>query len=393
MYIGIITKISQGNINYGNALQTYALNFYLRKKAPESYKCNVQTIIFDPILTSTSYTLQGNRLKTKRIPARIFISKVEKKLKQIWANRNMDTIIRKRKQAFTDFVENNVSTSDRLIKWNEIAQMEYDTIIVGSDVVWQQTHYSIDRIPFLDFQTNKEIRRISYAASFGTDWIPEENIQDVKRCLLKFDSISVREKSSVQLLKNIGVKNVQHVLDPVFLLSKNDWENIYKMPETIKDIRETPYAFVYLLGADENYQKEINRLCLKENILIVNIPFAVGEKNDTDLSFGDVQLIDCSPQEFIWLIANAEYIFTDSFHAVAFSTIFQKRFLAVDRKIPILSNRILDFLKTINAQDKLMDLRKIHSLKTIVWNYSTISSRINEMVTTSQHFLKKALGE
>ena len=128
------------------------------------------------------------------------------------------------------------------------------------------------------------------------------------------------------MLKNIGINNVKHVCDPTLLLSKKEWENI----EQKINIKEK-YIFVYLLGKNKEQREKIKELAKELNLIIVDISHANGEFNKVDEGFSNYSIDNCSPEEWIWLIHNAEYIITDSFHGVVFSTIFNKKFFVLKR--------------------------------------------------------------
>lgn len=392
MKIGIISKISKHNINYGNYLQSFALNYYVRNCL--SHKNMVETLLFDDVLSTTSYTFQGNRLITKRMPVHVFFGKLLNKGRHLLSKKCEPVRIERRKEAFLKFANKHIVFSKQVFSWKTLQNSDYDAIIVGSDVVWQQHRYSIDRIQFLDFSAQKRFKKISYAASFGSDWIPKENEAELRRCLKDFAAISVREKSSIQLLKGIGIDNASHAIDPVLLLSETDWERLEVKPDEVPENEN--FAFVYLLGTNYAQYKEIKRISENNGLKLVNIPYASGEKNDLDESFGNIRVIDCSPQNFLWLVHHAKFVWTDSFHGLVFSTIFQKRFIAVDRNVQILSNRLVDYLDTIGQKDKILSIEKmkqIDSVNELQWDYKDINNRIEICKKASIKFLKKSLGE
>lgn len=378
MKIGIITELSDNIINYGNCLQAYALNYYIRSIRRDA---QVETIKVEHSLS--------NRFQTKRMSLPVMINKAWYRLKKkIHAGEDFPGREIRRK-AFVDFSMKNIPQCKGILKYEHFENLDYDMYIVGSDVVWMQFRYSINRIKFLDIPAPQTSRRISYAASFGRDWIPEENKDAIHSCLKRFESISVREKSSVELLRSIGIKECTHVLDPTLLLGKEEWEKMEVEPQGIQNER---YAFVYLLGEDRCQYREAERLCHKEGIKTVVIPYASGERVKWGHLTGDIQIWECSPQNWLWLVHHAEYVVTDSFHGLAFSTIFQRRFVAVERKKSDLGNRLTDFLCTIGQENKFVQIDELASWDDLDWDYEEIDRRIETERRHSAEYLQKSLG-
>ena len=205
-----------------------------------------------------------------------------------------------------------------------------------------------------------------------------------------FQAISVREKVSVGLLEGIGVENAVHVCDPTLLLTKEEWSAV---AEPVKGIQEK-YIFVYLLGKDIEHRNSIEKLASKNSLKVVTIPHANDNYDDVDDNFGDYREMDASPENGIWLIKNAEYVITDSFHATVFSVIFSKKFLVAKRYwIQDINVRMTDFLETIGEQDKFVDISSVESLDDFAWNYEKIFSITEEFIVNSKEYIKKTLTE
>ena len=382
--VGIISELNMDNVNYGNKLQAFALNNYLNN----TFKCEAESIIIDNKLDAKKSTLKGLHKyanKAKKIP---------KKVKEVFINitkrfNKKKYNFNKRLEACNTFIKNNIRLCKNLINLENITKTDYDVFITGSDVVWAQVNGGVNRIKFLNFKTKKNFEKIAYAPSFGNDWIPKENTDTIKDFLSSFNAISVREKSSTEMLKNIGINNVKHVCDPTLLLSKKEWENI----EQKINIKEK-YIFVYLLGKNKEQREKIKELAKNLNLIIVDIPHANGEFNKVDEGFSNYSIDNCSPEEWIWLIHNAEYIITDSFHGVVFSTIFNKKFFVLKRYYTEnINNRMLDYLNTIDECDKMIDITNCKSINDFEWNYTKIDSKLEEFVTNSKQYLKRNILE
>ena len=104
-------------------------------------------------------------------------------------------------------------------------------------------------------------------------------------------------------------------------------------------------------------------------------------------------MYDCSRQNWIWLIHHAEYIITDSFHGTAFSTIYRKKFVVLERMTSTdLNNRMLDYLKTIKQLDKMISFTELYRIDDMCWNYDMIYDILRNKIDFSIKFLKENIG-
>lgn len=384
MKIGIISEYSNQTVNYGNCLQTYALNSYIRTTYPF---VTVNTL---ELKKSHKNVLLSRETLISWVLKKI-ISKISKFIFKpfLVCERKIDNkpYIEERRQAFINFAKENIILNNNKISYSDFLNQDYDVYIVGSDVVWRQFRYGINRIKFLDFNSDKTFKRISYAASFGTDWIPKENLFNVKRCLSKFNAISVREYSTVSFLADFGIKNVKHVLDPTLLITKDRWIQLENCP--LPNINDK-FVFVYLLSASLNQYTSISRFCKKKGFKTVVIPCSDGE-NDMESEFGDYKIWTCSPGNWLWLTHHAEYVISDSFHATVFSTIFENKFIVLDRLNSSIGNRLTDFLGIINQEDKLLAIENINEAENLKWDYRNINRILDKKRKESIEFLDRAL--
>lgn len=397
MRILIINEYASGNTNYGNCLQSYALSKYV---------ANIDT----RITVEVAHIVQSksNFLRTKFYTLKDIMVKGANKIKKLRANNNTFPGKSGRINAVKNFIKYYIPISREAFDLQKLKESDYDMYIVGSDVVWAQRSYKFNRVKFLDFP-KKQGLKISYAASFGRDWIPPENIKDIKRCLADFDFVSVRESSSIKMLGALGIL-AEHALDPTLLLGVDEWHKLELVPpqkclnminsERTKDRYEVMniefvscrYVFVYILGGDKKLHSAIKTWAIRNELIVVTIPYASGEYNTIDSKFGDIQIPDCSPENWIWLIHHAEYVITDSFHGTAFSTIFEKKFVVLERKADVnINNRMIDYLKTIHQPDKMIPYSTLDSIANMEWDYNSINSILSEKRVSSEAFLRNAL--
>ena len=190
---------------------------------------------------------------------------------------------------------------------------EYDAFVVGSDQVWgvEKSMPLINlSVMALSFVPNNKLK-VAYAASFGSTK-PSSVIEEILKLELpKFDSLSMREKTSSQYLENITKKKVESVLDPVMLISREAWDNVDS--DSITENEE--YVFYYTAGADTIQEKILSQIQEKYHLLIKRLGYISGEQ--------------VGPKEFIALVKNAKYVITDSFHATVFSIIYNKNFVVL----------------------------------------------------------------
>ena len=332
MKIGILTLPL--HTNYGGILQAYALQTVLERMGHEVSLISIKAKRKSGMIGILRYWILS---PIKQFFIRNFVPA------QYSGNRGYYTSKFIKKWIHRDF----------FTSYYNISQEKYDAIVVGSDQIWRKQYVcESNKLPiessFLDFAMHWDIKRISYAASFGTEeW--EYNDEQTKHCreLIKlFDYVSVREKSGVALCKDYLQHNAKVVLDPTFLLKKNDYLKLLNKNINIKG----RYLMTYILDENEINSKIINiiveKLCL--NIYQANVP-GIDSKDD-------VKKRTVQPPLENWLagFANSEFVVTDSFHACVFSIIFNKPFVVIPN-IARGSSRFDTLLETFNQKFRLIN--------------------------------------
>lgn len=301
--IGILTI--NDNANYGNRLQNYALEYFLSNNG------------FD---TRTIWQLNHS-----------CIHKLLSKGKDLFLNSNY----RKRKVKFSKFNKKYLKIKDYKIRNLKKISQYYDYFVVGSDQVWNYNYNCFSDEYFLKFSPKE--KNISYAASFGFSEMPLDKKKTYVDGLNNFKSISVREEQSVKLLKDINLDST-FVLDPTLLLSKSEWLKLEKKPNNFINKK---YIVKCFLGEIPNeFIKDINLFIKENNFEIIDINDFSNTKNST-----------YSPDELLYVLEHAEYIFTNSFHISVFSIIFDKQFFVYDKKSKNdkgMNTRIDSLLKIFN---------------------------------------------
>lgn len=295
--------------NYGACLQAYALQKYLQSQGHD-----VKIIDYVPEGTNSQFDFWYISPTSKYY----HLCKRFKVLNWLFAviNSYRINISTKRNAAFENFQQRYYNLTCRFQNIEELKKNPpvADVYVAGSDQIWNPlVNNGKDKCFYLDFGENST-KRISYAASFSVPlkYFTTVHISFIRPLLKRFNKLSVRESSGIEILKAIGFDGLQ-VLDPVFLLTREEWRSMIPDERPIRD----KYILVYHLFAEsEGLVEFAKKEASQRNLKIVAI-------NDRcRRNYAEIQINDAGPIEFISLIANAEMVIADSFHATAFSIIF-----------------------------------------------------------------------
>lgn len=328
--------------NYGASLQAYALQQYLTELGHE-----VQIIDYFPDYMDVNYRIRWNKYvipevsslyKIRYIPGIKALYRIKRSVQK------MVFILEKngRRKAFDRFKMQYLNlTSERYRNIEDLcrAKLNADVFIAGSDQIWNPL-FNNGRDPsfFLQFG---EGRKISYAASFGVSSLSSTDCVNMKRWLSSFCKISVREKTGLKLLEELGIRGSVQVPDPVFLLTKESWRGLAS-----SKFGNEKFVLVYNLGPLMRDIKDCaQQLSQQHGMKIV----AVEEL--ANISYADMRITDAGPCEFIELFTKASYVVTNSFHATSFSILFNIPFFSYIKNAT--SSRITDLLKSCGLEARL----------------------------------------
>lgn len=268
----------------------------------------------------------------------------------------------------------------KLVKVNDISEYKISKVVVGSDQVWNLELTGGDLNYFLPFVEPE--CRISYAASVGHvgDNIDKKIFEEK---LSLFDSISVREKELADMINSLNInKKAVICMDPVFLKSKLAWKEY--IADTDININ-FPYILVFIMGVS------------KQADYIVRRALEVGKKNNCQvILIGDQErwykyrqvkhFGVATPREFIKLIDSAKCVFTNSFHATAFSIILNSSFYT---EMNISNNgRIESLLNLAGLESRKMYDGKLNSLYTTKINWDIVTKKLQPEIEKSKKFLQ-----
>lgn len=374
--------------NYGGLLQAYALQQILKGMGHDVVTDRLGVVrklpLWNRALRFLYHAVQFCILKNYRYyPYRYLFVSFDKESK---AKRSISINTER-------FVNTHIDTIDLLTRSNESvidAVRQFDAIVVGSDQVWRATMSDIPTY-FLSFTKAINVKRIAYAASFGTDDLNEYSKMDMKiasESIKLFDAVSVREKSGVHLCRDYFKMDAVHVLDPTMLLSKDDYLKLIE---------------------------EEDKPC-SENILLTYVLDRTQEKNDIIQRVGEaLHLTSCEngavkyfsnvvesnvseciyPSVSRWVAGfrDDQFVVTDSFHGTVFSIIFNKPFVAILNSKRG-SSRFISLLSVLGLENRLIsttnDLLEEH-LKPI--DYTEVNKILNDWRYLSISFMERHLKE
>lgn len=335
MKVAIMTFVRA--YNYGAVLQAYALNKVINEMGVEC-----ETIDYFPHYFKSQYYLKKSPYINYRFPQTGQL--------KIWLFDNLYTfrlrsIIKKRNRLFSLFIKRNIKLSKKRYyskeSLNAIANT-YDLYIAGSDQIWHNLWSDFDDSFFLCFVDRHKFKS-SYAASFGFSTIPKELESEYQARLNRFDRISVREQSAIDIIKKTVGKTATCECDPTILLRREQWELL------VTQNNQPDYIFVYYINKADNIFKKAYELSKAKNLKVICLTSRVSEKimmNDKIDSYNFTNIRIASPADFLNLCFNAKYIITNSFHGTVFSIIFHKQFMSevfhCDGEINIRSKELLN---------------------------------------------------
>ena len=366
--------------NYGGILQAYALQTVLQRMGHE-------VIVINKILTASKPRLIEiiKRMILKILGRDVVVFSERKRIREAPIV-NKSLLDFRRKYIHEVFIDNLC----------DIRQYDIDCIVVGSDQIWRAKYFKEQwseqmENAFLSFTKGWNVKRISYAASFGVNEWDFDNAETerILDAIKQFNAVSVREESGVNLLRDKQIDS-KVVLDPTLLLSKDDYVKLF---ETAHVPQSKGNILVYLLDPKESQKRVINKLEAETHL----VSFFVNNKGISETAPVEDRIL---PSVETWLrgFYDAEYIITDSFHACVFSIIFNKPFVVFGNKVRGLS-RFESLLSQFGLMSCLMDenatpedvTNLLLSLDKKMTVYSTIQEALQQKKDYSIKFLNDAL--
>ncbi len=363
MKIGIVTQPLLGN--YGGILQNYALQQVLRQLGHDPITLDFQR--------GHSGILNYLRGEIRAIASFVIRPKKEKKIILPYAPNRRSAIC-------NEFIDAHITKSHMF--WDKyrselISQYGLDAIIVGSDQVWRRGRKQLTPIynMYLDFSKAKDIKRIAYAASFGTtDWeYSSSETEKCKRLIDQFDAISVREYSAIEMVNQYFGREATEVLDPTLLLGREGFDEILTKENSCTE----NYIGAYILDNSPMLENLVDDIRIKKNL-------------DKRIKFSEFTE-RIGPKEFVQIISKSKFFITDSFHGTVFCILYHVPFITcVNHKRG--ATRFTSLLEPLGLSNRLLDTSSLDTAMEIAdapINWSKTEELLEQRRRESKNFLVK----
>lgn len=382
MRIGIIT-FWESKDNYGQILQSFALQRYLRNQGYDAFVIRYLKP-YIPLPRESKLT------KVLRIYPLInfFLKKLKNRGRKISDGELQRTFDFRN---FDKFRADNIKYSENIydsVESLRVHSPKADCYITGSDQVWHWSFLSPKGEPyFLRFGDSK-VKRIAYAPSFGVNYVPEERMPILKDNLDGFNAFSVREFSGKNICKKLGF-DVKLVIDPTFLLSYEDYKNF------ISNVPYSDYAYFYVLNifsVEDVGWKKIKKF-LGDNGLRTVVTNGTGGTPAREWFEGVTYSYSTIP-EWISNINHSKYFFTTSFHGVVFAIIMHSEFLYIPIGAKGANTRVESLLEILDLKGRLWN--KLDSLELVFSrpiSWESVDSKLSSLRKESQTWLLDSIGD
>jgi hypothetical protein len=372
MKIGVITIVL--NENYGGILQAFALQKVLKEMGHD--------VTLIDRWRGWYFSFWGKcKSYSKRFVERFLLGR-NTPIRYDIALQNEIKVISKYTRPFIDKYIKRIITRD----FSEIKANDFDAYIIGSDQIWRAPASRPQLYnAYLDFAKDWNVKRISYAASFGTnEWeYSEEETFVCGNLLKKFDAISVREIGGVHLCKEKFNVDAKFVLDPTMLIKKEEYSKLFENAETQQSVGE---LFCYILDKDRIKEQIITDVAATTNYK----PFFINSKYQ-EITAPIAERIQRPVEEWLRGFYDAKFVVTDSFHGCVFSIIYNKPFI-VYKNNSRGNARFDSLLKTFNLEDRVYN--KEFGLDTIInnnINWDFVNEKLSKLQKYSYNFLESSL--
>ena len=363
--IGIITV--HKNVNYGANLQAFASCKYLNSTGYNSYVIDYTLPRHEKSNHLFSWLKQSWDGEPNKSLARKIKLSAALALSIPWRSQRL--------KSFDKFRKKYIKMTDTYADVQDIAKFGLDTVICGSDQVWNPV--IIEGINPIFFGAINGVKtKISYAASVGRDKYDPSDEEKVKSLVRELDYCSVREENTAQYISSFTDKRIETVCDPVFLLDKSDYEEV-----SSKRLIKKDYVLLYSVIHNDDLTAIAKDYADKHGLELIEICSA------KDKYATHKQIVTYGPSEFLSCFRYAKTVFTNSFHGTAFSLIFEKDFYIVDNKHG--GSRITNLLGKVGLSNRLVSKKIGEDFDAI--DYVESKKLLNEYVSSSKAFLDKAL--
>lgn len=354
MRIGILTFHRAHN--YGAVLQCYALQSYLERLGHNVFVIDYRQSFIEQVY--------------KPFSLRKFI-KICFRPKTLFGYCSGIFSRKDKKRQYDKFCNKNLNLTGSYSKFN--IPLDYDVYIIGSDQLWNPILTGGDDFVYWgEFGKFQKLKLITYAISTNIECLKSYDINLLKSRLENFYTLSAREDDIANYLNKVHTGKVSVVLDPTLLSDRSIWNHMLN-----GSIPEEEYIVIY---SARTYHKQPDILLKKAELLAKNTGLKIINFNEGIYS----------PTDFVTLIAHAKYVITSSFHAVAFSVIFERKLFAV-KYGDSHDARYVNLLSNISASNLLVDID--FTPHTFDFDYKKCTEALAELRKQSVNYLSNALSQ
>jgi hypothetical protein len=390
--INIMVKVYTLNYHYGNnygaVLEAYALQKTIEKLGYESICIN-----FIPNEPQSFKVLR--RILWAFTKPEMAVHYVVTLIKKILKFDSEITKYKKTDQnGFDIFRKQNLKIDEH--KCSSISDLDHnfnniEVCVCGSDVIWATGNNSLVSGAYFLNWGNLSMKRVAYAPSWGKSSVDALNVETKTRLsdyLSKFDHVSVREKSGVDICKKLGRHDSVWLPDPTLLISSDEWNQIAAIPQ----INEVPYLLHYFVPYNETISSQVlvNTIKTELSLDLLTIP------DLTKQSIGGE--VWPSPTKWISAIRDSNFIVTNSFHGVVFCILFHRPFVftsLIGKDAPK-NERIYSLLEKFNISERIISSpsdENINSIINSLINWEEVDEIKNAWREKGIRFLEKALKD
>ena len=398
--VGVFTLYYR-NVNYGATLQAYALQKKMNEQGFDAY-------VIDFIPKEVTFS---RRLLSLFCHPPKFIKAICRRLKFIKSS--SDAIeseynrLWKGKISKWEYFCNKYIKATKPISENHLYKSQatncYDILLVGSDQVWNPQFAS--KAHFLPFN-KKGRKKLASAASISVPNLTENEKETFMKWLPDFDYITVRENEGKQLLESFLDLKIETVLDPTLLLTSDDWSKLvepislqnqvaYRINDTNEGNKTSEYILFAALGTDPSHRRFAMRIAERTGMKIKILSTTLNEMRSNHDIEGD-ELVDVSPNQYLYLVKNASIVITDSFHCMAFSINFHRIFFVLKRNTDgdalNMNSRIYTLLNELGLESQLVEPGDANTVQLKRDLYRNIDEKLNLLRERSGNILCEMLN-
>lgn len=337
--------------NYGSSLQALAGKRIIEKTG---YECE---------LVKLKSLIKGRDVRIGKLMTILFRSIFLNKNNSLktYNNSYNKTLVEGTECKFFNFTDTYLKPQE--VTYGELKRMAEESIACfsGSDQIWNSSTLYVDPLYYLRFAP--QYKRVALSPSFGRDFIADYNKEKMRKWIIDYPYLSVREDSGVKLIKELTGRDATHLLDPTLIINSEEWKSIL----CIED-KPNNYILAYFLDEPSDYAKKcLKKLKEKLDCKILAIPYKFEYMDYSD------SIVAAGPKEFVELVANAKVVCTDSFHGTVFALNMHTPFFAFEREYGSAnkqSERVLSILRKVDMLDRYQPKNVVEELNNLDFEHS-----------------------